>query len=243
MNSRSPLANMPPVVKNLILVNVLFFLVTVVLQQTGTDLNRILGLYFPASDKFRLHQVFTHMFMHGSFLHLAFNMFMLWMFGRILESNHVWGSKKFLIYYLVTGLGAATIHTLVNFIDYYSVVSKIPIDQLAYFKDLAAQGKYIPGTLSEKLTTILNTPTIGASGAVYGVLLAFGMLFPNTDLYIYFIPIPVKAKYVVIGMIVLELIQQFGYPGSHIAHMAHLGGMLFGYFMIKYWNKKSKRFY
>lgn len=232
---------MPPVVKNLILANVLFYLITVVLGQAGIDLYKVLGLYFPASDHFRLHQLFTHMFMHGSIGHIFFNMFALYMFGRVLES--VWGPRRFLTFYLVTGLGAAALHTFVNFLEYQSVLSKIAPEQVDYFKELAMQGKYIPNTLSEKLTTILNTPTVGASGAVFGILLGFGMLFPNTELMLLFPPIPIKAKYFVIGYGVLELVLGISQPGSNVAHFAHLGGMLFGYFMIRHWNKNSRHFY
>lgn len=232
---------MPPVVKNLILVNVLFYLATIVMKQTGTDLYQILGLYFPASPNFRLHQLFTHMFMHGSIGHIFFNMFALYMFGRVLES--VWGPKRFLTFYLVTGLGAAALHLFVIFLQYKSAIADISPDQVAYFKDLAAQGKYIPNTVSEKITMILSTPTVGASGAIFGILLGFGMLFPNTELMLLFPPIPIKAKYFVIGYGALELILGISQPGSNVAHFAHLGGMLFGYFMIRYWNKNSKRFY
>ncbi len=240
MNYR-PALNMPPVVKNLILVNVLFFLVTKIMAQTGTDLYQVLGLYYPASEKFRLHQLFTHMFMHGSIGHIFFNMFALYMFGRVLES--VWGPKRFLTFFLVTGLGAAALHIFVMFLEYRSAISQISPDQLAYFKDLAAQGKYIPNTASEKITSLLNTPTVGASGAVFGILLGFGMLFPNTQLMLLFPPIPIKAKYFVMGYGALELILGLSQPGSNIAHFAHLGGMLFGYFMIRYWNKNTKNFY
>jgi membrane associated rhomboid family serine protease len=240
MNYR-PALNMPPVVKNLIIINVLFFLVTKIMGQSGTDLYKVLGLYFPASDNFRMHQLFTHMFMHGSIGHIFFNMFALYMFGRVLES--VWGPKRFLTFFLVTGLGAAALHILVMFIEYKSAISQISPDQLAYFKELAAQGKYIPNTASEKITSLLNTPTVGASGAVFGILLGFGMLFPNTQLMLLFPPIPIKAKYFVIGYGALELILGLSQPGSNVAHFAHLGGMLFGYVMIKYWNKNSKRFY
>ena len=240
MNYR-PAINMPPVVKNLIIVNVLFYLATVVMGQTGTDLYKVLGLYFPASDNFKPHQLFTHMFMHGSVGHIFFNMFALYMFGRVLEN--VWGPKRFLTFYLVTGLGAALLHLFVIFLEYRSVVSNISPDQLEYFKEIAMEGKYIPGTLSEKLTTILNTPTVGASGAVFGILLGFGMLFPNTQLMLLFPPIPIKAKYFVMGYGALELFLGLSQPGSNIAHFAHLGGMLFGYIMIRYWNKHTKNFY
>lgn len=237
MNYR-PALNMPPVVKNLILANVLFYLATVVLHQTGVDLYQYLGLYFPASPNFRLYQVFTHMFMHGSIGHIFFNMFALFMFGRVLES--VWGPKRFLTFYLVTGLGAAALHLFVLNLEYRHAIAGVSADQLTYLKEIAAQGKYISGnTVSE----MLSTPTIGASGAVFGILLGFGMLFPNTQLMLLFPPIPIKAKYFVAGYGILELF--FGISGiqGSVAHFAHLGGMLFGYIMIRYWNKNSKHFY
>nr|WP_319997963.1 rhomboid family intramembrane serine protease [uncultured Draconibacterium sp.] len=237
MNYR-PALNMPPVVKNLILANVVIFLITMVLQQTGANLNHILGLYFPASPNFRLYQLFTHMFMHGSIGHIFFNMFALYMFGRVLEG--VWGPKRFLTFFLVTGLGAAALHLGVLTLEYRHALAGVGVDQLNYFKELAAQGKYIPGN---KISEILTTPTVGASGAVFGILLGFGMLFPNTELMLLFPPIPIKAKYFVMGYGALELF--FGVSGiqGSVAHFAHLGGMLFGYFMIKYWNRNSNRFY
>lgn len=244
MNYR-PAMNIPPVVKNLILANVLFFLITYVLEKAGTNLYPILGLHFPLSEKFRLHQIFTHMFMHGGLTHIFFNMFALYMFGRVLES--VWGPRRFLIFFLVTGIGAAVLHSLVNFIEYQSTVAKMTPEQVTYVKDVGysiwAEGKNFSDPLSGKLNMILNVPTVGASGAVFGILLGFGMLFPNTQLMLLFPPIPIRAKYFVIGYGVLELYLGFAQPGSNVAHFAHLGGMLFGYFMIKYWNKHSKRFY
>lgn len=245
MNYRSGLSNIPPVVKNLILANVLLLFATFILEQAGIDLYTHLGLYFPASEKFRLHQIFTHMFMHGGLTHLFFNMFALYMFGRVLES--VWGPKRFLTFYLVTGLGAAALHTLVNYIEYQTVVSKLSPEQVAYVKEVGSgillEGKNFTDPLLNKLTVVLNTPTVGASGAVFGILLGFGMLFPNTQLMLLFPPIPIKAKYFVAGYAVIELYLGFSQPGSNVAHFAHIGGMLFGYFMIKYWNKNSKRFY
>lgn len=244
MNYR-PAFNMPPVVKNLILANVVFLIATFVLEQMNIDLYTILGLHFPLSEKFRLHQIFTHMFMHGGLTHIFFNMFALYMFGRVLEN--VWGPKRFLIYYLVTGLGAAALHSFVNFLEYESVVSKLSPEQVAYVKEVGYQiyseGKNFSDPLLSKMNLILNTPTVGASGAVFGVLLAFGMLFPNTELMLLFPPIPIKAKYFVMGYGALELYLGLAQPGSNVAHFAHLGGMLFGFFMIRYWNKNSKRFY
>lgn len=244
MNYR-PALNMPPVVKNLILANAVIFLITVVLEQTGTNLYTILGLHFPLSDKFKMHQIFTHMFMHGSITHIFFNMFALYMFGRVLES--VWGPKRFLTFYLVTGLGAAALHSFVGYLEYASVVNKMAPEQVAYVKEMGYQiyseGKNFTDPLAGKLNMILNTPTVGASGAVFGILLGFGMLFPNTQLMLLFPPIPIKAKYFVIGYGVLELYLGFTQPGSNVAHFAHLGGMLFGFFMIRHWRKNTKHFY
>lgn len=243
--SYRPALNIPPVVKNLILANAVFFLATMLFQQTGTDLYKYLGLYFPASENFKLYQVFTHMFMHGSITHIFFNMFALYMFGRVLES--VWGPKRFLTFYLVTGLGAAALHTLVNYIEYQSVLIKMSPEQIATVREMGiriySEGKNFTDPLMGKLNMILNTPTVGASGAVFGILLGFGMLFPNTELMLLFPPIPIKAKYFVMGYGILELVLGISQPGSDVAHFAHIGGMLFGYFMIRYWNKNTKHFY
>ena len=237
--------NIPPVVKNLIIVNVLLLIATFILEQAGINLYTYLGLFFPASENFMLHQIFTHMFMHGGLTHIFFNMFALWMFGRVLES--VWGAKRFLTYYLVTGIGAAVLHTLVNYFEYRSVISELTTEQIAYVKEVGTniwtEGKNFTDPQLSKLNMILNTPTVGASGAVFGILLGFGMLFPNTQLMLLFPPIPIKAKYFVIGYGVLELYLGFSQPGSNVAHFAHIGGMIFGFIMIKYWNKSRNNFY
>lgn len=245
MNYRPMLGNIPPVVKNLIIVNVLMLVATFILERAGINLYTYLGLYFPASDHFMPHQIFTHMFMHGGLTHIFFNMFALWMFGRVLES--VWGPKRFLLYYLVTGLGAAVLHTLVNYFEYHSVVSQLSPEQVQYVREVGSniwtEGKNFTDPQLSKLNMILNTPTVGASGAVFGILLGFGMLFPNTQLMLLFPPIPIKAKYFVIGYGLLELYLGFAQPGSNVAHFAHIGGMIFGFIMIKYWNKNRKDFY
>lgn len=246
MNYR-PALNIPPVTKNLIIVNVLFWLATIILKQFGTDLYPILGLHFFLSEKFMLHQFFTYMFMHSTpgLGHIFFNMFALYMFGRVLES--VWGPKRFLTFYLVTGVGAAVLQMVVTYFEYQAVVSKMDPQQVAYVKEVGyslwEQGKTFGEPLAAQLNAILNTPTVGASGAVFGILLGFGMLFPNTELMLLFPPIPIKAKYFVIGYGALELF--FGISGiqGSVAHFAHLGGMLFGYFMIRYWRKNTKHFY
>lgn len=199
--------NMPPVTKNLIIINVLFYLATIVLVKYGIDLNYLLGLHLFLNPHFSIYQLFTYMFMHGGWTHLFFNMFAVWMFGRIMEN--LWGSKRFLIYYLVCGFGAAI------------------IQQLAQLFDIFVLG--IPG----------YALTVGASGAVFGLLLAYGMSFPDEKMFVFPIPIPVKAKWLILGYALLEVFLGFGGAGDGVAHFAHLGGMLIGFLMILFWAKKG----
>ncbi len=270
-NFRSSLLNLPPVVKNLLIINALMLLGSWVLGQTGVNLSKILGLHFFASDYFKPFQFVTHMFMHGDITHLFFNMFALFMFGRVLES--VWGPKRFLLYYMLTGLGAAALHTFVLWLDYTSAMkaftafSNTPTPELfsaiikdslgrpaAWVLEFADKWADNPDSIAyanqgiqiarQAITESINIPTVGASGAVFGILLAFGMLFPNTELMLIFPPIPIKAKYFVIGYGALELFLGFQQSaGDNVAHFAHLGGMLFGFILIKYWQKHSNRFY
>ena len=243
-NFRPSINTIPPVVKNLIIINVLMLAATYILEMKGIDLTNILGLHYIQSSDFKPYQLVTHMFMHGGFMHLAFNMFALWMFGRVLES--VWGPKRFFIYYFVTGLGAAALHTFVNYMEFQYYASKMnPQDVQAVFNQGAAliqQGQNWVGPAG-KLNMILNTPTVGASGAVFGILLGFGMLFPNTELMLLFPPIPIKAKYFVAGYGAIELFSGITGMGANIAHFAHLGGMLFGFLLIRYWNRNTRNFY
>jgi membrane associated rhomboid family serine protease len=233
---------LPPVVKNIILINVLMLLATFVIRSVyGTDLNSLLGLYFPASEHFRPFQIIAHMFMHGGITHLFFNMFALYMFGQVLEQ--VWGPKRFFTYYIICGLGAALTHEAVIGIQYNKIMNIISPDQLQMVLDEGSQtfnaGKVFADDTMKELQLLLNVPTVGASGAVFGVLLAFGVLFPNTQLMLLFPPIPMKAKYFVLMYGALELYLAFSQPGSNIAHAAHLGGMLFGYILIRYWRKTT----
>ena len=237
---------LPPVVKNLILINVVMLIADFTAKSVfGTDLTTILGLYFPKSDKFMPLQIITHMFMHANFMHLFFNMFALYMFGGILEN--VWGPKRFLIYYMVCGLGAAFVHETVIMFQYNKLINAISPDNLQQVIDNGAtvlnEGKQYADATMRDLQMLLNTPTVGASGAIFGVLLAFGVLFPNTQLMLLFPPIPIKAKYFVIGYGAIELYLALTQPGSNIAHAAHLGGMLFGYILIRYWRKTTTTLY
>lgn len=244
-NFRPSINAIPPVVKNLIIINVIMLLATYVLEMRGIDLTNILGLHYIQSPEFKPYQLVTHMFMHGGFMHLAFNMFALWMFGRVLES--VWGPKRFFIFYFVTGLGAAVFYSLVNFIEFQYIAAKMTPEDvqrvLSQGAEIFSQGKNFTDPLAGKLNLILNIPTVGASGAVFGILLGFGMLFPNTELMLLFPPIPIKAKYFVAGYGAIELFSGITNTGGNIAHFAHLGGMLFGFIMIKYWNRNAKHFY
>ncbi len=244
-NFRPSINTIPPVVKNLIIINALMLFATYVLEMKGINLAKILGLHYYQSPDFRPYQIVTHMFMHGGLMHLVFNMFALWMFGRVLES--VWGPKRFFIYYFVTGLGAAVLHTFVNFLEFQHLAGKMSPEDvqmvLSQGTEIFNQGKNFSDAAAGKLNLLLNVPTVGASGAVFGILLGFGMLFPNTELMLLFPPIPIKAKYFVIGYGAIELFSGIANPGDNIAHFAHLGGMLFGFIMIKYWNRNTKHFF
>jgi membrane associated rhomboid family serine protease len=166
------------------------------------------------------------MFMHGGPGHLFFNMYALWLFGQIIERK--WGTKRFLIYYFVTGLGAVILHQFAMYLDYQSLVVGVSPEGRDLFNQIDLN----------KASIIVSTPTVGASGAIMGLLLAFGMLFPNVELQLMFIPIPIKAKYFVIGYAVLELfLGVSNFEWDNIAHYAHLGGMLFGFIFIKVWGK------
>ena len=232
----SSFSQLPEVVKNLLIINILFFVATISLDSYGIDFVKWFGLHQFQSSDFMPHQLITHFFMHANFTHLLFNMFALWMFGKILEN--VWGSKRFLIYYMITGIGAACIHLLISQYQIISISNQIP-----EMVNLAIEGRYNPSIpISKKLTQLIITPTVGASGAVFGLLLAFGMLFPNALLYLYF-AIPIKAKYFVIGYGLIELYAGISNnPADNVAHFAHLGGMIFGFFLIKYWKNNMTSF-
>ena len=246
MNYRpSSFRHLPEVVKNLLIINGLFFLATITLDGMGFDMYRFFGLHQFQSPDFMPHQLITHLFMHGNFTHLFFNMFALWMFGKVLEN--VWGGKKFLIYYMITGLGAAAIHLGVSQYEIMSLQAQISSNDLNTILNeggnILAGGQNYTNPIMGKLNLLIHTPTVGASGAVFGVLLAFGMLFPNALLYIY-LAIPIKAKYFVILYGLLELYAGISNnPADNVAHFAHLGGMIFGFLLIKYWRKNSNTFY
>lgn len=234
---------LPLVVKNLLIINGLFFLTTLVFEtQLNFDLADYLGLHYPLAESFRPWQLVSYMFMHGNFMHLFFNMFALWMFGNTLENY--WGPKRFLIYYMATGIGAGIIQILVTHFRLMSLYSQISDEGLNFVitkgSEIYQSGQNFSDPIAGKINLLMNSVTIGASGAVFGILLAFGMLFPNTMLYIYF-AIPIKAKWFVVLYGAVELYSGIANSsGDNVAHFAHLGGMLFGFILIKYWQKNNK---
>jgi len=269
---------LPPVVKNLLIINGLFYLATMALRSSiHFDLINLLGLHYIGAPDFRPYQYITYMFMHSAtnFSHILFNMFALWMFGNTLEN--VWGGKKFLIYYLLTGIGAAVVYTFWISIEVAPVVQAVnhyleqpSLESFAIFRNSeyfhvanydiqnsfnAFVGSYNRLILTDKAAALQETITfmgqykdaylnahtvIGASGAVYGILLAFGMMFPNQIIYLYF-AIPIKAKWFVLIFGLLELYSGISNkPGDNVAHFAHIGGMLIGLLIILYWKKKRR---
>ena len=223
--------NMQPMTKNLLIVNFLAFVATWVLELRGIDLTSLLGLHFFLASDFHIYQFVTYMFLHGGLTHIFFNMFALWMFGNVIEQ--VWGPKKFIFYYICCGVGAGFVQEVVQYGTYM-------------YEGLAAYQYVNTGSVQMTTDAYINLwTTIGASGAVYGILLAFGMIFPNERLFIIPFPFPIKAKWLIVGYIAIELFSAMSAPGDGVAHMAHLGGMLFGWILIRYWKNhpdSSQRF-
>ena len=223
--------NIPIVTKNLLIINVVAFLVCFVMGKDASGgylLNEVFGLHFFMASNFHVYQLITYMFMHGGFEHIIFNMFALWMFGCVVE--RVWGAKKFLFYYIACGLGAGLFQELAQVVQFYLLAS----EQLPSF------GVSDMWMVARNSSEVLNQwTTVGASGAIYGILLAFGMLFPEERMFIFPLPVPIKAKYFVIGYAAIELFSAIATTGDGVAHVAHLGGMVFGFFMIRYWRKQA----
>lgn len=219
--------NIPLVTRNLLIANILAFLATIVLKSAGISLEDLGGLHFFLAQHFHVYQFITYQFLHANFAHLFFNMFALWMFGCVIEN--VWGPKKFLFYYITCGIGAGLCQELVQYVTYAS-------------EGLAAYEYVTDGSVRMTVSAFLdNWCTIGASGAVYAILLAFGMTFPEERIFIFPLPVPIKAKWFVIIYAVIELVSAVTSSGDGVAHMAHLGGMLFGFLLIRYWRRHPER--
>lgn len=235
--------NLPAVTKNLIIINILMFFGELVAAKYGISLDQYLGLHFVLSEYFNIFQPLTYMFMHGGLSHLFFNMFALFMFGSVLEQT--WGGRKYLFYYLACGVGAGIVQEFAIGAHFYYLQAGMPAEAIEVVLreggNILLQHKNFSDLNMGALNMALNTTTVGASGAIYGILLAFGMLFPNTQMFVFPLPMPIKAKYFVIGYALLELYLGISNNVSdNVAHFAHLGGMLFGFIMIVYWRKKGR---
>lgn len=214
--------NIPVITKNLLIINLLVFFAQIVCEMRGVKLEDWFGLHFALAEHFYVWQFVTYMFLHGNLTHIFFNMFALWMFGRVIEAT--WGPKRYIIFFLVCGIGAGLVQELAQFASYM------------YHGYSTFDGVRFPDGSQLAMNMFLDSwNTIGASGAVYGILLAFGMLYPDERMFIFPLPFPIKARYFVIGYAVLELLQGFGGSTDGVAHFAHLGGMLFGWLLILYW--------
>lgn len=222
--------NIPPVVKNLLIINLLVFVAMFIFMGTENDLRVHFSMFYFDSPLFRPMQTVTHMFMHANIMHIFFNMFALLSFGSLLE--RIWGPKRFLTFYFITGLGAVLLHQFAMMYEVYDATGAVRV---------YANGG-VPSI--ERVIDIYTTPSVGASGAIYGIIIAFGMLFPNTELMLLFFPVPIKAKYLIPFMVLLELylgVNKFEW--DNIAHFAHLGGALFGFILVKLWTKNRNKFY
>lgn len=216
----------PTVTKNLLIINVLLWFGSLALTRLGIDLNSLLGLHFFKASNFRLYQLFTYMFMHEGFQHVFFNMFAVWMFGGVMEQT--WGARRFLFFYIACGLGAGVIQEGAQYLQWFFELSQY--DQVNLGFTTVSMSQYL---------NMMNT--VGASGAVYGILLGYGMTYPNNQLFIIPIPVPIKAKWLVTAYVVLELLLGLSNrPGDNVAHFAHLGGMLVGFLIILYWKNKYR---
>ncbi|MRJ11360.1 rhomboid family intramembrane serine protease [Ornithobacterium rhinotracheale] len=229
-----------PITKNLIIINLLFYLATFVFSSTnGIDLREYLGAFYPLSDNFRSFQILSHMFMHGDLTHLFFNMLALFMFGSTVEM--VLGPKRYVILYFTSALGAYVLFNATNYLEAQQLIAAADLlpQQVALLSTLKPM-MGIPGL--ETLSAIYSTPMVGASGAIFGVLIAFGMLFPNAVLMLIFPPIPIKAKYIIPLYVLLELVLAIqSNPGDNIAHYAHIGGAIIGFILIRNWKKTLPR--
>lgn len=258
--------NITPVVKQLLIINILFFIGSQ-LVPVSYDL---FALYYPESDSFKVWQLVTHMFMHGGYMHIFFNMFALYSFGSALE--HFWGGEKFLFFYISCGLGAALLHTGMNYYEIHSLLSEVSNLKLStseihlllnadYNSLFDGSGKMMAGevnTILERVhcsqeqfnaiaqaSMLAKIPVVGASGAIYGLLVAFAFMFPNAELALMFIPVPIKAKYFVPGILAIDLFlgfkgqSIFGAGSTGIAHFAHVGGAVTGFLMMWFWKKNQ----
>ena len=234
--------NLTDAIKHLIIINVILFIAPQFLQ---LDLTNILALHFPQNEHFGVWQYVTHMFMHASFGHILFNMYGLWAFGTPLEQ--MWGKNKFLFFYFSAGIGAGLIYTLVNYYQFNGIYQQL-IDigvSSSEIQKILSTAQYdenvinIPQKIMYKFYSLYHTPAVGASGAVYGILVAFGLYFKDAKLMLIFLPVPIKAKFFIPGLILMDLLLGVTNSGTGVAHFAHIGGAIIGFIIAYYWKKKQ----
>jgi len=236
---QSPFSNLPPVLKNLLIINILCFIPSLYYSHgfsgVADPVGEHFGVYYFNSPMFRPWQLITYMFLHGGWEHIIFNMFALYSFGAILE--YTMTSQKFLAFYFICGIGAVVFQMIVQAFEVHAITGQLNLA----FPDL--ESSYLQyGPNAQKLYDIFHTPMVGASGAIFGVLIAFGMIYPNAELMILFIPVPVKAKYIIPVYILVEIslgVTQFG--GDNVAHFAHIGGAILGFILVKMWRLQGPR--
>lgn len=232
--------NLPAAVKNIIIINVVMMVATYLKQSVMIE---NFALFFPASPYFKFWQPITYLFMHGDFVHLLFNMYTLFIFGTVLE--RVWGPKKFLLFYFVTGLGAALVHTGVQWIMYSNALEATGLTSQSasvFFSEMIQNGSVYAPLGFDAIRDVLSVPTVGASGAIYGVLMGYAMLYPDSIMRLIFPPVALKAKWFVLIFAGIELLLGMSSTGTGVAHFAHLGGLIFGFLLIMYW-KKTRQLY
>lgn len=233
--------NLPPVVKNLLIINILIYLFQALVPAADAVLDKYLALYYFTSPAFKAFQLFTYMFLHGSFMHLFFNMFALFMFGRTIEMTM--GSARFLFYYISCGIFAGVVQLLVFAIYIHNLEGILPSEVVQQVIEqgysVMQRGYNYADPDCARLNVFINTPMVGASGAIYGVLLAFGFLFPKLPVYLMFIPVPIQARWLVAGYFILELVWGVSGSADGVAHFAHIGGMISGFILLYYWKRKG----
>lgn len=240
------LGHLPQVTKNLLLMNITMFVVTYILELNGTDLSFVLGAHYFGTPFFEPYQIITHMFMHGSVLHILFNMFILVMFGAHLE--RIWGAKRFFIFYIASGIGAFALYNTIGVIQIHDLISQIESRgySIENIDDNIVRNTEFAYNLKDEyllkqyyIKSVI--PMVGASGALFGVLAGFAMLFPNTELMLLFPPIPIKAKYLIGGYLLFEIYSSFNNTGDGIAHLAHVGGAIVGIIFILVWRRRDRK--
>ncbi|RIV45253.1 rhomboid family intramembrane serine protease [Flagellimonas pelagia] len=237
------MGRMTEAVKHILIINVIMFFAT---QLYGDQMYQWMSLWFPKNPNFEWWQVVTHMFMHGNLMHIVFNMYALWAFGTPLE--RIWGRNKFLFFYFSAGLGSAALHTGVNYFLFTEGINALEGAGIAKTQilDILANGQYSPGWYNvvskgtiDSMLMAFNTPAVGASGAIYGVLVAFAFMYSEAKLMLIFLPVPIKAKYFVPLLIASDLIFGISNVNTGVAHFAHIGGALIGFIMMWYWKKNQ----